>query len=141
MMTLLLAPAPLVQAIAKAISECEGFGVQNAIPTLANNPGDLAMPADIDWHWPGDTGERLGESIVKFDTAIDGWNQLFREVESWFNGKSEIYSRDDTVLTVAAKYTATDPETWAANFVVEMVRMNYHIGIDTTLGAMEGTNA
>jgi hypothetical protein len=97
--------SPGIVAFAKAIARAEGFGVPNAIPTLANNPGDLVLP--------GWTGEKLGSGISKFSTINDGWDRLYRQLQLIVNGASVNYTLSDTIQSMAGKYTRTDPTTWA----------------------------
>jgi len=98
-----------VQLLAKAIAAAEGFGIAGAIPTLANNPGDIT-----DTGYPGDTGQTLGGGIRVFDTVQDGWNALYDKIENWFSGNSTVYPASATLAQVGATYSNGDPN-WATN--------------------------
>lgn len=117
---------PSIVAFAKAIAKAEGFGVPGAIPTLANNPGDLVIP--------GWTGEKLGSAgISVFSNPNDGWTRLYNELQMIVNGSSSIYSPEDTIDSMAVKWTATDPESWAL-----IVSSTLGIPSDTTLQSALG---
>lgn len=116
----------VVKDIATAISVAEGFGEPNAIPTLANNPGDLADPNHI-FNWPGDTGQRMGSAgIVVFATLTDGWNQLFRQIIAWLNGTSSEVQPSYTIETLGAVY-ANDPTNWPSNVVGALSGLGYSL--------------
>jgi hypothetical protein len=109
-----------VSALARGISVAEGFGVNGAIPTRANNPGDLAV---------GDKGLGvLGPSrVTVFASITEGWDALYRIVRGWLTGKSSIYFLDDSIFEVARKYVNgpqasanQDSEAWAANVANEI---------------------
>ena len=104
-----------MKKFAQAISKAEGFGLPGAIPTLANNPGDLKIP--------GWTGESLGTGVSVFQSdTIDnpvapdgGWARLFHQLSLIMTGDSQVYSPDDTISEMADKWTTTNPEDWANN--------------------------
>lgn len=93
---------------AEAIAHAEGFGVANAIPTLANNPGDLAI---------GDLGYGIlgKEKISKFPDVQAGWNRLYGQVQAIINGTSSYYRLDMTISDMAYQYTSTDQDAWSEN--------------------------
>lgn len=100
-----------IQNFAQAISFAEGFGVAGAIPTLANNPGDMIVPAAT-----GATGKTLGsEGITVFDSVQNGWNALYHQLQLIVNGSSHVYSLSDTIDSMAAKWTNTQASAWSAN--------------------------
>lgn len=96
---------PSVVAFAKAIAKAEGFGVPGAIPTLANNPGDLVIP--------GWAGMKLGAGISVFSSVNEGWDRLYKQLNLILQGRSAEYSLNDTIESTARKWTETDPTTWA----------------------------
>jgi len=107
-----------------AIAKAEGYGVPGAIPTRANNPGDLTRSLGF-----STTGERLGSAaIVVFSDAANGWSALERQLTLIETGQS-IHKLSDTILAFAHSYTATEQDVWAANVAAE-------IGLDpnATLG-------
>lgn len=98
-----------------AIAKAEGYGVPGAIPTQANNPGDLTRNLGY-----SDTGETLGSAgIVIFVDVPNGWAALEEQLTVIQNGNS-IHKLTDTILQFARGYTATQQDEWAANVSREM---------------------
>lgn len=120
----------IVEIVARAIAKAEGFGIAGAVPTRANNPGDLTQAGQ---GYAGDTGQTLGANIIVFDTVENGWNALYRQVRLMLSGGSGVYSLADSIEAVAAKYTATDAGAWAQNVADAL-------GVDpsVTLGQLSG---
>jgi hypothetical protein len=114
-----------VVAFAQAIAKAEGFGVPGKIPTLANNPGDLVIP--------GWTGARLGAGISVFSSPNEGWDRLYKQLNLILAGRSAQYSLDDTIESMAAKWTRTDPTTWAL-----IVSSDLGVPANTSLGPVFG---
>jgi len=103
----------VVKLVAQAIAGAEGFGVAGAIPTLANNPGDLTAISSTS-AYVGDTGQRMGSAnIIVFDTVQDGWNALYQYVESMLGG-NEIYSPSMTLAQAGSIYSGGSA-TWVQN--------------------------
>lgn len=123
----------LIVRLAQAISHAEGYGVNNAIPTRAHNPGDLCL------------GDRfklgtLGHGITVFpkadpnceiDDPNDGWASLYREVRSILQGKSYVYDADWTIQQIADKWTANDSEPWA-----KIVASRFDVPVSTPLNIL-----
>src|SRR6266446_4703355 len=84
--------SPKIAAIAAAIAHAEGFGVHNAIPTRANNPGDLKL---------GDLGHGDINGKTIFATAEDGWNALQKQIGLMASGQSDYYQPTDTWRRIA----------------------------------------
>jgi hypothetical protein len=105
-----------IKSFAKAIASAEGYGLPNAIPTLANNPGDLVIPG-----WQGAKLGSEGISVLDADSLGDplppngGWYRLLRQLQFIVDGTSRVYSLDMTIADMAAKWTATEPAAWASN--------------------------
>ena len=97
-----------IQQLAQAIARAEGFGVAGAIPTLAHNPGDLVIPG-----WEGDTLGSAGISVLPDDQT--GWARLYHQLQLIVDGRSHVYSLDDSISDMADKWTTTDQEAWANN--------------------------
>lgn len=114
-----------VVAFARAIAKAEGYGQPGAIPTVANNPGDLKIPG-----WSGQT---LGSGISVFTTRNDGWDRLYRQLELIVAGLSTQYTLNDTITSMARKWTATDPTTWAL-----IVSSTLGVSSDTPLSQVLG---
>lgn len=97
-----------IVALANAIAAAEGFGIPGAIPTRANNPGNLVIPG-----WKGET---LGaEGISVFATADEGWKRLYNQLQLIKDGRSRVYTLNDTIATMGAKWAPHDGGNWAAN--------------------------
>lgn len=93
------------------IAKAEGYGIPGAIPTVANNPGDLTSSLGFQ-----ETGSKLGSAgIVEFINRDNGWAALEHELRLALSGKSTVYNPGMTLQDFANKYTATQPEEWARN--------------------------
>lgn len=125
----LLGPSQPVQALAQAISVAEGFGETGAIPTKANNPGDIT---DVGQNLPGDTGQRLGAGIIVFATVTDGWNALYAQCTRMLSGSDSLYPASASLQQVGGTY-ANDPVNWPANVAAQL-----GVSINTTLGEIAG---
>lgn len=128
----LTGPSQPVLALAQAISVAEGFGEAGAIPTRANNPGDIT---DVGQNLPGDTGQRLGAKIIVFATVTDGWNALYAQATRMLSGSDSLYPASDTLQAVGGTY-ANDPINWPANVAAQL-----GVSIYTTLGEIAETSA
>ena len=120
------APLERVLRIARAIATAEGFFDPNpdAIPRLANNPGDLML------------GNRFGVQVTHrgaiYIGTINGvtiypkadWNAdiedhedgcaaLYREIRAILCNQSYVYAPAMTIAQVGDKWTDTDPDDWA----------------------------
>ena len=89
-----------MQTFAEAIARAEGSDPAH------NNPGDLIPPG-----WNGPT---FGEGIAVFATQDEGWNRLYYELWLIATGRSHVYSLDDTIRSMAGRWTRTQPDGWAA---------------------------
>lgn len=113
-----------IKAFARAISVAEGFGIPNAIPTQAHNPGDLAV---------GDKGfGTLGaEGITIFKDDSAGWDALYHQVSLIVNGRSSVYNLDMTIDDMAKHWTDTQQNAWATN-----VANTLNVSTDTDLQSL-----
>jgi len=117
-------PSPSIQAIAQAIASAEGFGPAGAIPTKANNPGDLCV-GDIGYGTITSSG---GEKITVFQNAPAGWQALYNQIALWINGGSRNINTSMTWAQIGAKYAG--PSTpWAANVAAQL-----GVDVNSTLG-------
>jgi hypothetical protein len=102
--------------LGNAIGTAEGFGVPNAIPTLANNPGDLEI---------GDIGYgTMGQGITVFPDAQSGTNALNSQLASIFNGNSNNYNPNMTIAQMG--------QTWAGG---GQGSTNWSNNVSNSLGA------
>lgn len=113
-----------IKAFGHAISVAEGFGISNAIPTQAHNPGDLVL---------GDKGfGTLGaEGITIFEDDSKGWDALYHELSLIVNGYSHVYNLDMTINEMAQRWTDTQSDSWALN-----VARNLNATVDTDLRSL-----
>ena len=91
-----------------AIGGAEGYGQPGAIPTLANNPGDLVL---------GDQGlGTLGQGITVFPTPQAGATALDNQVTKMANGTSSVYAPNESIAQIGQTYAgANGGSSWAAN--------------------------
>lgn len=91
---------------AQAIANAEGFGVDGAVPTRANNPGDLAI---------GDVGfGTTGSGITIFGSLEQGVTALQNQATKMTNGGSSVYNPNMTIAQAGSLYSNGDPN-WASN--------------------------
>lgn len=105
-------PNDKVKAIAQAIAHAEGFGVLNAIPTRAHNPGDLKM---------GDIGNGSINGKTVFASDVDGWNALYKQIDLMVSGNSEYYQPSDSWRRIATVWVGTsDYVNWLNTVVSDL---------------------
>jgi hypothetical protein len=103
-----ISPTSKILNMAKSIANAEGFGIPDAIPTRANNPGDLVIP--------GWTGETLGaEKISVFSSVEEGWQRLYNQLNLIVTGRSRVYTLDMSIAQMEKKYAPHAAGTWARN--------------------------
>lgn len=95
-----------MSSIANAIANAEGYGQPNAIPTLANNPGDLVL---------GDMGYgTMGNGITVFPSSQSGYDALNNQISLIQSGKSSVYSPNESIAQIGNTWSGGDPN-WATN--------------------------
>ena len=95
-----------MSSVANAIASAEGYGIPGAIPTLANNPGDLVL---------GNQGNgTLGNGITVFSTPQAGFNALNNQINLITSGQSSVYSPSETIAQIGNTWSGGDPN-WANN--------------------------
>jgi hypothetical protein len=93
-------------AAAGAIAQTEGYGVAGQIPTLANNPGDLAI-GDIGYSTMGSA------KITVFPDITTGWQALQNQVNLIANGQSTAgYPQNATIAQVSNLYSGSTSGVW-----------------------------
>lgn len=109
----------------------EGYGIAGAIPTRANNPGDLVIP-----NWTGNT---LGAAKISvFSSPAEGWRRLYKQLQLIVDGQSRVYTPAMTIAEMAKRWTTTEPDAWARN-VVNRLQSKWAYGnvtIDTVIGEL-----
>ena len=108
-------PNDRVGVLAQAIATAEGYYAPgerdgHSLPHWLNNPGSLKKPALGAESLPTwkDTG------LIVFPTERMGWDALKHQVELMVTGNSSIYDPSDSIVDVAKKYAAGDPN-WGKN--------------------------
>ena len=104
---------PAVDRIAEAIATAEGYFVAGSRPERNNNPGNLTD--DFGYQTIGKDG-----SFPVFVNAAAGWAALKDQVRMMLDGTSRHYRPDMTIAEMAAVYTATEKDAWAANVAREL---------------------
>jgi len=92
-------------SLSNAIAQAEGYGVSGALPTLANNPGDLKL---------GDQGLGTLQGITIFPNAQAGQVALQNQVNSMLDGSSQYYDPSMTLSDIGQTYANGDSN-WAQN--------------------------
>ena len=94
-------------AMAGAIAQAEGYGIAGAIPTVANNPGDLVS---------GDIGYGTIQGKTIFPSAAAGWGALQNQVNLITSGKSTAgYTPTMTIAQVSNLYSGSSNGNWGNN--------------------------
>jgi hypothetical protein len=101
-----------VLKFARAIAHAEGFGDPDAIPTKANNPGDLT---GADGGSLRVIGTMNKEGVLHFENLDDGWLALHIKVDRMLSGKSKVYPLTLTLEQVGIRYSGSDSGDWARN--------------------------
>jgi hypothetical protein len=105
-----------VKAFAQGIADGEGFGVPDALPTDAHNPGDLELGDLGKGYTAVHHGQTYSGTINKktiFGSDSEGWNALYKQVDIMLSGRSEFYSTDNSLADVARIWTGGDnPSAW-----------------------------
>jgi len=109
-----------VRTFANAIAYAEGYGIPGAIPTVANNPGDLVIPG-----WQPTLGSA---GIAVFDSVEYGWSRLYRQIALIIKGDSSYYRLSMSLADMGRIYAGGDPN-WARN-----VASYLGVSTATTLG-------
>lgn len=107
----------LIHKFAAAIAAAEGYGVVGAVPTRANNPGDLTDDGDVG-HGFIQTSGPMGAKITVYGSITDGWNALYKKLRRMFDGASHVYTLDMTIMEMGIKYAGSAE--WAANVARKM---------------------
>lgn len=95
-----------MSTLADAIAIAEGYGQPGAIPTAANNPGDLAL---------GDIGYgTMGQGITVFPTQQAGQAALDNQLSLIQSGGSQYYSPNETISQMGNTWSGGNPD-WANN--------------------------
>ena len=74
-------PTHPVELLCCAIASQEGWWVEDSIPLMRNNPGDLDYAGQIGARWPAEPGESVPDpDIAIFASKALGVAALFRQV-------------------------------------------------------------
>ena len=116
-----------LRALAAAIATAEGFGLPGALPTRANNPGDLMR---------GNVGLGTIGGITVFRSVADGWAALHAQLRAIAQGTSAYYTPTMTIAELAARYTATEVDAWTSNVVAALRAKGYDVDADTPIAVV-----
>jgi hypothetical protein len=115
------------------ISQAEGYGLDNALPTQANNPGDLEL---------GDIGYgTVGNNITVYPDYTTGQNALVGFLNNIFSGNNPNDSPSMSIQQFADTYvngpqggTTQGSQNWA-----QTVAQSLNAGVDTPIGEAVGS--
>ena len=93
----------LVKRFGDAVEVAEGYGRPGAIPTRANNPGDLTDDGDIGLGVIHSGGPH-GAAITIYPDYFTGRQCLDRKNRNIFNGASEVYLLSMSITEVGMKW-------------------------------------
>ena len=116
-----------------AIATAEGYGHPNAIPTLANNPGDLAL---------GNLGNgTLGHGITIFPSPQAGIAALDNQVGRIANGSSANYSPGESIASIGQTYAGKGQQgtNWSS-IVAKILGQTVTSALFPTMGAVGNTS-
>jgi hypothetical protein len=100
------------QILANALAKAEGYGIPGAIPTQANNPGDLEL-GDLGY---GTIQAQGGNPITVFPDAASGMTALQAQAQAILTGSSKYYGPDQTLSDIGTTYAGPgEGQTWAGN--------------------------
>jgi hypothetical protein len=94
-----------LQDLENSISTLEGYGPGSAIPTQANNPGDLEI-GDIGY---GTIGAAGGNQITVFPSPTAGQQALTNQLNRIGAGNSSVYSPDESISEFGQTYSGGNP--------------------------------
>jgi hypothetical protein len=107
---------PGLSPLGSVIAQTEGYGVPNAIPTVANNPGDLEN-GDVGY---GTMTTANGGQVTIYPSLSSGVTALENQVSLMLNGGSSVYSPNMTVAQANSTYTGGATSTsWANSLGVD----------------------
>jgi hypothetical protein len=109
-----------IARMATAIAHAEGYGIPDAVPTRANNPGDLKL---------GDRGNGTVSGKTVFGSSTEGWEALKAQIRLMWLDRSDYYGPDDTFQDIAVTWTGGDNwQSWLA-----IVSRDLGVSANTTL--------
>jgi hypothetical protein len=138
-LTTTITPAPGLTPTAQqgwlnGISQAEGFGLPNATPTLANNPGDLRL---------GDIGYGTINGITVYPSVQAGTDALANQVNHFYNPPpGSPYNPNMTIGQIAQTYTGGDnPAGWSATVAKNLGTTTYATPGQASSGAVPSQNS
>ena len=116
-----------IERMAKAIMDFEGWE-PGSISMRNNNPGNIkAIPGTI--FEVGKSGvigiDPNSEGQAIFDSFKSGWDGLVTQLRLAFEGRSRVYSPNDTLYDFFSKYAETNSNEYA-RFVGEQLGVSPH---------------
>jgi hypothetical protein len=107
----------LVQNLANAIAEEEGFYINGSVPQRARNPGDLTDAGDVGCGVIETSGP-MGAHITIYPTVEAGWGDLTRKLTRILNGGSHVYTLDMTFMEMGMKWAGV--VSWGVNVAAKL---------------------
>lgn len=107
----------LVKKFSDAVERAEGYGEPGAIPTRANNPGDLTDEGNIGLGQI-QSGGRGATLITIYPDYATGRAALEKKVRRMLNGASETYHLGDSISEVGAKWA--EVREWGDNVASDL---------------------
>lgn len=111
----MMEPPAWIKALGEGIAKAEGFGIEGKIPTTHNNPGDVT--------------DSSGNKIW-FDSVVQGYDALYRQIELAVSGNSQYYYPSMTLSQFAQVWTGGDNWQDWINTVLDTV--NSKLGTNLT---------
>lgn len=94
-----------MSSLRDVIAQLEGFGQPGAIPTVANNPGNLEL-GNIGY---GTITAGGGNQITVFPSETSGWAALDNQLNKIGAGKSSVYTPDMSLSQFGTTYSGGNP--------------------------------
>lgn len=116
--------AQKADTMAAAIAKAEGFPVLGSLPNRCHNPGDLKLG---DRGWGIEDGKTIflkADFGAPLDDKSDGASALRRQCLAMLCGASHEYSINDSLLTVAYRWTGRDNALAWAQIVGQALGIN-----------------
>ncbi|HEY1644759.1 MAG TPA: hypothetical protein VGF75_00035, partial [Candidatus Saccharimonadales bacterium] len=121
-------PSLNLDEFGSSIANAEGYGVPGAVPTIANNPGDLEL-GDVGF---GVTSAANGNEITNFPTAQAGADALTNQENLIANGNSSAYTSGESLSDFANTYSG------GSQSFLQNIESYLGVGENTSLSSLLG---
>jgi hypothetical protein len=120
-------------AIARKLAVAIGYA-EGGYDLQGNNRNNGTRPSRN--HNPGDLKGNFAGTAIGDDSGFDvypddatGWAALIRQAGLWLTNRSTVAGREDTIGSLATKYTTTEQNSWSRNVAAAL-----GVSTDTQLG-------